>query len=44
MILFGYMLLYMIVGMIGVIKVGCGYVFVDILIFEDCIKMIINKV
>ena len=34
----------MIVGMIGAIKAGCGYVPVDTSIPEDRIKMIINKV
>lgn len=44
MILFGHMSPYMIVGMIGAIKAGCGYVPVDTSIPEDRIKMIINKV
>ncbi len=44
MILFGGMPPYMIVGMIGAIKAGCGYVPVDTSIPEDRIKMIINKV
>lgn len=44
MILFGHMSPCMIVGMIGAIKAGCGYVPVDTSIPEDRIKMIINKV
>ncbi|SHC75209.1 D-alanine--poly(phosphoribitol) ligase subunit DltA [Staphylococcus argenteus] len=44
MILFGHMSPYMIVGMIGAIKAGCGYVPVDTSIPEDRIKMIIEKV
>lgn len=44
MILYGYMLFYMIVGMIGVIKFGCGYVFIDIFVFKECVNMIIDKV
>ncbi|MCS5348204.1 D-alanine--poly(phosphoribitol) ligase subunit DltA [Staphylococcus aureus] len=44
MILFGHMSPYMIVGMIGAIKAGCGYVPVDTSIPEDRIKMIIDKV
>ncbi len=43
MILFGHMSPYMIVGMIGAIKAGCGYVPVDTSIPEPY-KMIINKV
>ncbi|EHJ07603.1 D-alanine--poly(phosphoribitol) ligase subunit DltA [Staphylococcus simiae] len=44
MILYGHMSPYMIVGMIGAIKAGCGYVPVDTSIPEDRIKMIIEKV
>lgn len=44
MILFGHMSPYMIVGMIGAIKAGCGYVPIDTSVPEERVKMIIDKV
>ncbi|MDU2137294.1 MAG: AMP-binding protein, partial [Staphylococcus warneri] len=44
MILFGHMSPFMIVGMIGAIKAGCGYVPIDTSVPEERVKMIIDKV
>ncbi|MBX5319253.1 D-alanine--poly(phosphoribitol) ligase subunit DltA [Staphylococcus caprae] len=44
MVLYGHMSPYMIVGMIGAIKAGCGYVPIDTSVPEERVKMIIEKV
>ena len=44
MILYGHMSPYMIVGMFGAIKAGCGYVPIDTSVPEERVKMIIEKV
>ncbi len=44
MILYGHMSPYMIVGMIGAIKAGCGYVPIDTSVPKERVNMIINKV
>ncbi len=44
MVLYGHMSPYMIVGMLGAIKAGCGYVPIDTSVPEERVKMIIEKV
>ena len=44
MILYGHMSPYMIVGMIGAIKSGCGYVPIDTSVPKERVNMIIDKV
>lgn len=44
MVLYGHMSPYMIVGMIGAIKAGCGYVPIDTSVPKERVKMIIEKV
>lgn len=44
LVLYGHMSPYMIVGMIGAIKAGCGYVPIDTSIPQERVDMIINKV
>lgn len=44
MILYGHMSPYMIVGMLGAIKAGCGYVPIDTSVPAERVNMIIDKV
>ena len=43
-VIYGHMSPFMIVGMIGAIKAGCGYVPIDISIPQDRVEAIVNKV
>lgn len=44
LIVYGHMSPYMLVGMIGAIKAGCGYVPIDTTVPSERVNMIINKV
>ena len=44
LIVYGHMSPYMLVGMIGAIKAGCGYVPIDTSVPSERVNMIINKV
>ena len=44
LIIYGHMSLYMVVGMIGAIKAGCGYVPIDTSVPIERVEMIMNKV
>lgn len=44
LIIYGHMSPYMVVGMIGAIKAGCGYVPIDTSVPIERVEMIMNKV